>query len=50
MGWGRSMSALTSSMARSWSEVSTNGNEDASSACHGVSGPKACPGTSSRRR
>ena len=43
MGWGRSMSALTSSMARSWSEVSTNGNDDSSSACHGVSGPKACP-------
>ena len=38
MGWGRSMSALTSSMARSWSEVSTNGNDDSSSACQG------CPG------
>ena len=31
-------------MARSWSEVSTNGNDDSSSACHGVSGPKAWPG------
>ncbi len=50
MGRGRSMSSLTSSMARSWSTVSTNGNDDSSSACHGVSGPKAWPETSSRRR
>ncbi len=41
MGCGRSMSAVTSSMARSWSAVSTKGNDDSSSACHGVSGPKA---------
>ena len=50
MGWGRSMSAFTSSMARSWSEVSMNGNDDSNSACHGVSGPKAWPVTWSRRR
>ena len=43
MGWGRSMSALTSSMARSWSAVSMNGKDVSSSACHGVSGPKAWP-------
>ena len=50
MGWGRSMSALTSSMARSWSEVSMKGNDDSSSACQGVSGPKAWPVTSRRLR
>ena len=50
IGSGRSMSAFTSSMAESWSDVSTKGNEDSSSACQGVSGPKALPSTSRRRR
>ncbi len=31
-------------MARSWSEVSTKGNDDSSSACHGVSGSEGVPG------
>ena len=44
------MSALTSAIALSWSSVSTKPNEDSISACHGVSGPKACPSTASRRR
>ncbi len=37
------MSALTSSEARSWSTVSSYGNDASISACHGVSGAKACP-------
>ena len=39
----RSMSALTSSAARSWSIVSSYGNEASISACHGVSSAKAWP-------
>ena len=37
------MSALTSAAARSWSMVSSYGNEASISACHGVSGAKAWP-------
>ena len=37
------MSALTSAAARSWSTVSSYGNDASISACHGVSGPKAWP-------
>ena len=37
------MSALTSSMAPSWSGVSWNGKASSSSRCQTVSGPKACP-------
>ena len=39
------MSRFTSSMATSWSRVSSNGNASSSSPCHGVSGPKAWPFT-----
>ena len=42
------MSRLTSSMASSWSGVSTYGNASSSSRCHGVSGPNACPGEAIR--
>ena len=42
------MSALTSSIAASWSFVSVNGNASSSSRCHGVSGPNACPGAACR--
>ena len=42
------MSRLTSSMAASWSGVSTYGNASSSSRCHGVSGPNACPGDAIR--
>ena len=42
------MSRLTSSMAASWSGVSTYGNASSSSRCHGVSGPNACPGEAIR--
>ncbi len=38
------MSAFTSSMAFSWSGVSTYGNDSSISACQGVSGRKAWPG------
>ena len=38
-----SMSDLTSMAARSWSTVSSYGNEASISACHGVSSPKAWP-------
>ena len=44
------MSSLTSLMACSWSGVSSYGNASSISCCHGVSGPKACPGVASRRR
>src|SRR5690625_1379122 len=44
MGTVFSISALTSSMVDIWSGVSTNSKESSSSRCHGVSGPKACPG------
>ena len=44
MGTGFSMSDLTSVMAVSWSMVSVNPNASSISACHGVSGPNACPG------
>ena len=44
IGTGRSMSALTSSIADSWSGVSVNGKASSSSRCHGVSGANACPG------
>ena len=37
------MSALTSSAARSWSIVSSYGNDASISACHGVSSAKAWP-------
>ncbi len=42
------MSALTSSMQASWSGVSTYAKASSSSRCHGVSGPKACPGEAIR--
>ncbi|CFR36548.1 Uncharacterised protein [Mycobacterium tuberculosis] len=42
------MSALTSSMAVSWSTVSVKPNASSSSACHGVSGENACPGLACR--
>ena len=42
------MSAFTSSITRSWSGVSSCGKASSSSACHGVSGPNACPGTDIR--
>ena len=48
IGTGRSMSALTSSIAASWSGVSVNGKASSSSRCHGVSAPKACPGAAWR--
>ena len=35
IGTGRSMSALTSSIAWSWSGVSSNGNASSTSRCHG---------------
>ena len=38
------MSAFTSSMAFSWSGVSTYGKASSISCCHGVSGAKAWPG------
>ncbi len=41
IGIGSSMSALTSSIVRNWSGVSTYGNASSSSRCHGVSGPNA---------
>jgi hypothetical protein len=48
MGTGASMSCLTSSTARSWSGVSSKGNDPSSSRCHGLSEPKACPGCDRR--
>ena len=39
IGRGRSRSALTSSIAVTWSPVSSCGNASSSSICHGVSGP-----------
>ena len=42
------MSDLTSVMAVSWSTVSVNPNASSISACHGVSGPNACPGAACR--
>ena len=42
------MSALTSATARSWSRVSSYGNDASSSACHGVSGAKAWPWAAAR--
>ena len=44
------MSARTSSIARSWSTVSVNGNSASTSCCQGVSGAKAWPGVSARAR
>ena len=44
------MSALTSSMARCWSGVSSKGKASSTSRCHGVSGANAWPGLASRRR
>ena len=44
IGTGCSMSSFTSSMACSWSGVSSYGNASSISRCHGVSGPKAWPG------
>ena len=37
------MSALTSATARSWSTVSSYGNDASISICQGVSGAKAWP-------
>ena len=48
IGLGSSMSCLTSSIAVSWSPVSSCGNASSSSCCHGVSGPNVCPGTDMR--
>ena len=48
IGYGRSMSTLTSSMAVRWSGVSTNGNPSSISACHGVSLPNAWPAALTR--
>ena len=48
IGTGRSMSALTSSIAESWSGVSVNGNASSSSRCHGVSLANAYPGAAWR--
>ena len=42
------MSALTSATARSWSSVSSYGNEASSSCCQGVSGAKAWPSAAAR--
>ena len=42
------MSALTSAAARSWSIVSSYGNDASISACHGVSGANAWPRASAR--
>jgi hypothetical protein len=44
IGWGSLHVGLdVGDGLRSWSSVSTNGNDDSISVCHGVSGPKACP-------
>ncbi len=43
MGCSDSMSAFTSTMALSWSGVSTYGKASSISFCHGVSGGKLCP-------
>ena len=48
IGTGRSMSALTSLIATSWSGVSVNGKASSSSRCQGVSEPNACPGAACR--
>ena len=48
IGLGDSMSRLTSSIAESWSVVSSCGKASSSSRCHGVSGPNAWPGTDMR--
>ena len=48
MGLASSMSAFTSSIAVTWSEVSSWGNASSSSRCQGVSGPNAWPGTDMR--
>src|ERR1700732_2235054 len=42
------MSALTSVIAVSWSTVSVKPNASSISACHGVSGPNACPAEACR--
>ena len=43
MGTGFSMSALISSMHRSWSSVSGYPKCSSNSVCHGLSGAKAWP-------
>ena len=48
IGYGRSMSALTSSMALRWSGVSTYGKASSISCCHGVSWPNAWPSALTR--
>ena len=48
IGYGRSMSALTSTIATRWSGVSTNGKASSISACHGVSALKATPSALTR--
>ena len=48
IGNGRSMSALTSSIALRWSGVSAYGNASSISFCHGVSCPNAWPGALTR--
>ena len=47
---GRSMSALTSAVARSWSSVSSYGNDASISDCHGVSRRRPGPSALDARR
>ncbi len=44
------MSPFTSSIAASWSGVSSNGNASSTSCCQGVSSANAWPGVASRWR
>ena len=48
IGTGASMSAFTSTIAFSWSGVSSKAKDCSISACQGVSGPKAWPGEVAR--
>ncbi len=48
IGRAVSMSAFTSSIARSWSRVSSYGKEASSSCCHGVSGANGWPSAAAR--
>ncbi len=48
IGRGASMSRFTSSIARSWSGVSSYGKASSISRCHGESGANACPPARSR--
>ena len=48
IGTGRSISALISSVHRSWSSVSSNSNRRSKSYCHSPSGSNAKPGVAIR--